>query len=83
MYTWGEKCIKRFSLSPFKIICEAIEIYSDHGDGWFDRNLTTFHLCWTKVFATHLYPHKIMAYQPFYERPSHNQLVRELLWVIW
>ena len=47
-------------------------------DGY-DRSLTTFHLCWTKVFATHLYPHKIMAYHPFYERPSHNQLVHELL----
>ena len=47
-------------------------------DGY-DRNLTTFHLCWTKVFATHIYPHKMMAYHPFYERPSHNQLVHELL----
>ena len=44
----------------------------------YDRNLTTFHLCWTKVFAT-LYLHKIMAYHPFYARPSHNQLVHELL----
>ena len=50
-----------FFIITFKSICEAIEIYSDHGDGWFDRNLTTFHLCWTKVFATHLYPHKIFA----------------------
>ena len=50
-------------------------------DGY-DRNLTTFHMCATKVFATHLYPHKIMAYHTFYERPSHNQLVHELLRVI-
>ena len=47
-------------------------------DGY-DRNLTTFHPCWTKVFATHLYPHTIMAYPSFCERPSHNQLVHELL----
>ena len=47
-------------------------------DGYY-RNLTTFHLCWSKVFATHIYPHKMMAYHPFYERPSHNQLVHELL----
>ena len=50
-------------------------------DGY-DRNLTMFQLCWTKVFATHPYPHKIMAYHPFYERPSHNQLIRELLSLI-
>ena len=29
-------------------------------DGY-DRNLTTLHLCWTKVFASHIYPHKMMA----------------------
>ena len=37
-------------------------------DGY-ERNLTTFHLCWTKVLATHLYPQQIMAYHPFNERP--------------
>ena len=65
-----------FLIITFKRICEAIETYSDHQvmDGY-DRNLTTFHLCLTKVFATHLYPHKIMAYHQFYERPSHKQLV--------
>ena len=47
-------------------------------DGY-GRNLNTFHLCWTKVFATHIYLHKMMAYHPFYERPSHNRLVHELL----
>ena len=48
----------------------------------YDRNFTMFHLCWTKVLATHLYPHTYMAYYSFYERPSQYQLVHELLLLI-
>ena len=38
-----------FFIITFKRICEAIEIYTVTMvmDGY-DRNLTTFHLCWTK-----------------------------------
>ena len=48
-----------------KLLKAAVTLVMDG----YDRNLTPFHLCWTKVFDTHLYPH--MAYYPFYERPSH------------
>ena len=64
-----------FFIIIFKRICEAVAIYITMVMDGYDRNLTTFHLCLTKVFATHPYLHKIMAYHPFYERPSHHQLV--------
>ena len=69
-----------FSLSLLKGFVKLLKYYTVAMvmDGY-DRNLPMFHLCWTKVFATHRYPHKIMAYHPYNERPSHNQLVHDLL----
>ena len=68
-----------FSLSLLKGFVKLLKYTVTMVMDGYDRNLTTFHRCWTKVFATHLYPHKIMAYDPFYERLSHNELVHELL----